>query len=427
MIVRSSIMRFSIMRFSIMRVSHVPFRRILWCSNLAVFVLSIVACAATPPDPGRAGGIAVAEALGGGGIAVAEAMGGGGTDGFARATDVREIVFPDDHGPHEEYRTEWWYFTGNLDSATGNELGFQLTIFRHALAPATAARTSRWASRDVWFAHLAVGDGASGRFEATERFERGALGLAGARAQPFAVWIGDWRVESVNNSDMFPLHLVADTDEVGIDLVLDLAKPIVLQGDRGLSQKGAEPGNASFYYSATRLSARGTVVLGGDPVSVTGSAWLDREWSTSALSEGQTGWDWFAIQLEDGRELMLYRLRRTDGTTDPHNSGLLVESDGTTRRLGPTDIRYEPGRRWHSPRSEAFYPVEWRLWIEPLDLELEVVPMIDASELELAVRYWEGAIRVNGREGARSVGGRGFLEMTGYAAPRDLGESRGGR
>jgi len=402
--------------------SRAPWSRILWCSKLAVIALSVVACSATPPDPGRAGGMAVAEAMGGGGIAVAEAMGGGGTEGFARATEVREIAFPDDHGPHDEFRTEWWYFTGNLDGTTGNEFGFQLTIFRHALVPETAVRTSRWASRDVWFAHFAVGDGADGRFKAAERFERGALGLAGARALPFAVWIRDWRVESVNESEVFPLRLSANTDEFGIDLVLEQEKPFVLQGDRGLSQKGAEPGNASFYYSATRLSARGTVLLAADPVSVTGSAWLDREWSTSALSEGQTGWDWFAIQLEDGRELMLYRLRRADGATDPHNSGLLVESDGTTRRLGPEDVRYEPGRKWRSPRSEAVYPVEWRLRIEPLDLELAVVPMIDASELDLAVRYWEGAIRVRGREGDQSIGGRGFLEMTGYA----LGESRGG-
>ena len=412
----SSIMRSSIMRASIMRSSHVLWRRVLWCLKLAVFVISIVACSTTPPDPGRAGGSAVAEARGGGGIAVSEAMGAGGAEGFARATDVREIAFPADHGPHEEFRTEWWYFTGNLDSSTGNELGFQLTIFRHALVPEAAARTSRWASRDVWFAHLAVGDGARGSFAATERFERGALGLAGARALPFAVWIGDWRVESVNESELFPLRLLAITDEVGIDLVLDQEKQIVLQGDRGLSQKGADPGNASYYYSATRLSARGTVVLAGDPVSVTGSAWLDREWSTSALADGQTGWDWFAIQLEDGRELMLYRLRREDGTTDPHNSGLLIESDGTTRRLGPADVRYEPGREWQSPRSEAIYPVEWRLWIEPLAMELEIAPMIDASELDLTVRYWEGAIRVQGREETRPIGGRGFLEMTGYAA-----------
>jgi len=198
------------------------------------------------------------------------------------------------------------------------------------------------------------------------------------------------------------MRLVAETDEAAIDLVVELRKPIVLQGDRGLSQKGPEPGNASFYYSATRLEARGSVTVGEDVQSVAGSAWLDREWSTSALSGGQAGWDWFAIQLDDGRELMLYRLRR---------------ADGTTRRLGSDDVSYEPLRWWSSALSGVSYPVEWQLRIDPLDLELETTPMIDASELDLSVRYWEGAIRASGREGSKRVSGRGFLEMTGYQKP----------
>lgn len=368
-----------------------------------VVIMMLAGCSSPPRDAGVAGGIAVADA-----------MGGGGAEGFARATEPRTFVFPEDHGPHEAFRTEWWYFTGNLDDDAGEELGFQLTIFRHALAPVAPDRDSRWASRDVWFAHFAVGDGARGRFTAAERFERGAQGLAGARARPFAAWVGDWRAESVDENDAFPMRLVADTDEAAIDLVVDLGKPIVLQGDDGLSRKGAEPGNASYYYSATRLEAQGSVTVEGATRSVAGSAWLDREWSTSALSEGQTGWDWFAIQLDDGRELMLYRLRRADGTLDPHNSGTLIDADGTVRRLSPEDVRYEPGRRWTSPRSGISYPVEWVLRVVPLDLELETIPLIDGSELELSVRYWEGAIRVRGREGSKPVSGRGFLEMTGY-------------
>ncbi len=378
--------------------------------------LVLAACTQTPIDSGQAGSIAVAEA-----------MGGGGAEGFARATEARPFVFPQDHGPHEDFRTEWWYFTGNLDTAGGDEIGFQLTFFRHALAADAPSRTSRWASREVWFAHFALGEGGRGRFTAAERFERGALGMAGARALPFSVWVGDWRVESVNGDKPFPVRLVASTDDIGIDLTVDPRKPIVPQGNRGLSQKGPEAGNASYYYSATRLAARGTVTIHGEPISVVGSAWLDREWSTSALSQGQVGWDWFAIQLEDGRDLMLYRMRRADGMIDPHNSGLLVDTDGTLRRLGPDDVRYEPGRRWESPRSGAAYPVEWRLWIEPLGLELEVVPMIDMSELDVAVRYWEGAIRVQGKEGRQPVNGRGFLEMTGYETPGSLGELTGGR
>jgi predicted secreted hydrolase len=382
----------------------------------AMLIVMLAACTIAPPNSGQAGSIAVAEA-----------MGGGGAEGFARAAEARTFVFPQDFGPHEEFRTEWWYFTGNLDTAGGEEIGFQLTFFRHALVAEAPLRTSRWASRDVWFAHFALGEGRRGQFTAAERFERGALGMAGARALPFATWVGDWRVESVNANETFPVRLVASSDEVGLDLVVDPAKPIVLQGDRGLSQKGPEPGNASYYYSATRLSARGTITVDEEPVAVTGSAWLDREWSTSALSEGQEGWDWFAIQLEDGRDLMLYRMRRADGTVDPHNSGMLIETDGSTRRLGPDDVRYEPGRRWESPRSGAAYPVEWRLRIEPLDMEIEVVPMLDASELDVAVRYWEGAIRVQGQEGTRSIGGRGFLEMTGYETPASMGEPPPGR
>jgi predicted secreted hydrolase len=267
----------------------------------------------------------------------------------------------------------------------------------------------------VWFAHLGLGDGARRRFTAAERFERGAQGLAGARARPFAAWVADWRVASVSADEPFPMRLVAELDDMAIDLVVDPLKPIVLQGDRGLSRKGPEPGNASFYYSFKRLAARGSVTVGETRHAVSGSAWLDREWSTSALSAGQLGWDWFAIQLDDDRELMLYRLRRADGTTDPFNSGTFVESDGTTRSLGPDDVRYEPVRVWNSPRSGAAYPVEWRLLVAPLDLELEVTPLLDASELDVTVRYWEGAIRVRGRQGEIPISGLGFLEMTGYA------------
>jgi predicted secreted hydrolase len=277
-----------------------------------------------------------------------------------------------------------------------------------------APRGSRWASRDVWFAHLAVGDVARERFTAVERFARGAQGLAGARARPFAVWIGDWRAASDGGTEVFPMRLAAAGQGVAIDLVVDPIKPIVLQGDRGLSRKGPEPGNASYYYSITRMAASGTVTVGDTAHAVNGLSWLDREWSTSALSEGQVGWDWFAIQLTDGRDLMLYRMRREDGTTDPHNGGTLVEEDGTARRLGPADVRYEPGRTWVSPVTGASYPVEWRVSVVPLELELQVDALLDASELDVAVRYWEGAIRVRGRGPSGEVSGRGFLEMTGY-------------
>jgi predicted secreted hydrolase len=344
-------------------------------------------------------------------------MGGGDTEGFARAIDPRPFVFPDDHGPHPEFRTEWWYFTGNLSSEADAEFGVQLTIFRHALRSEHLSRDSKWGTRDIWFAHFAVGDASKERFEAFERFERSALGLAGARAKPFAAWVGDWRVESVDPQTTFPIRLIAADRGVTLDLVVKPVKPVVLQGDRGLSQKGPEQGNASFYYSMTRLAAHGTVGWGDIQHSVTGEVWFDREWSTSALSEGQAGWDWFAIQLDDGRELMLYRMRREDGTTDPHNSGVLVDVDGSTRPLGPEEVEYQAGRRWASSRPGVEYPVEWTLLVNSLDLELEVRPMLDDSELVRSVHYWEGAIRVTGREAGQLVAGKGFLEMTGYDRP----------
>ncbi len=364
--------------------------------------LLCAACAADPPGVERTGRIGAAESLRSGSDA-----------GFARATEVRPFVFPDDHGVHPEYRTEWWYFTGNLGAADGSAFGFQWTVFRHALEAKTPQRASRWGSRDVWFAHFAVGDERRGRFHAFERFERGALGLAGARARPFAAWVGDWRAQSRSDATMFPLRLVAERDGVAIDLELETEKPFVPQGDDGLSQKGPEPGNASYYYSATRLTATGTVTVDSTTHTVDGSAWLDREWSTSALSEGQLGWDWFSIQLDDGRDLMFFRIRQEDGA-EPFATGSRVDEKGDVLRLGPGDVRYTPGRRWASPRSGSEYPVEWRLRIESLDLELEVWPLLDDSEMDLSVRYWEGAIRVRGSDAGGAVSGVGFLEMTGY-------------
>ncbi len=347
-------------------------------------------------------------------VRAADALATGDDAGFARAMEPRPFVFPEDHGAHPEYRTEWWYFTGNLSAGDGSSFGFQWTVFRQALAPETPERGSRWGSRDVWFAHFAVGDEKRGRHRAFERFERGALELAGVRARPFAVWVGDWRAEGETDGAMYPLRLVAERDGIALDLLLDATKPFVLQGDDGLSQKGPEPGNASYYYSATRLTATGTLTVEGTAHDVVGSAWMDREWSTSALSEGQTGWDWFSIQLEDGRDLMLFRLRQEDLSTDPYASGTLVDRNGNVLGLGPADVRYEPNRRWTSPRSGSSYPVEWRLRVEPLGLDLDVRPMLDDSEMDLSVRYWEGAIRVRGRGPEGEVSGTGFLEMTGY-------------
>jgi predicted secreted hydrolase len=346
-------------------------------------------------------------------LAVAEALGGGDLAGFARAEAPRPFTFPDDHGPHPGFRTEWWYYTGNLQAAGGRHLGFQLTFFRTALAAGTVRRESAWGTSEVYLAHFAVTDTRGGRFQAWSRAGRAALGLAGATGRPFRVWIDDWSVES-EGPDGLPMRLRAAESEAAIDLVLTSAKPAVLQGERGLSRKGPEPGNASFYYSLTRMPARGTVRVGGETVAVEGLAWMDREWSTSALGRDLVGWDWFALQLDDGRDLMLYRLRRTDGSADPWSGGTLVDPGGGARPLVRDDAVIQALGTWTSPRSGVRYPSGWRIGVPSADLALTLVPRLEDQELAVGIRYWEGAVAVRGTAAGRPVAGHGYAELVGY-------------
>ena len=211
-----------------------------------------------------------------------QSAGGIATAGFARATAPREFVFPQDHGPHPEYAIEWWYYTGNLDTAQGRHFGYQLTFFRIGLTPTPAARASDFATSNIYMAHFALTDVANQKFYAFERFSRGAAGLAGAQGQPFRVWLEDWDAAGAG-ADGLPMRLQAAQDDVAIDLTLEGGKPIVLQGDHGLSQKSDEPGNASYYYSLTRMPTRGTIRVGAETSDVSGLSWMDREWSTSSL------------------------------------------------------------------------------------------------------------------------------------------------
>ena len=369
------------------------------------------------------------------GLTVAEAMGGDATDGYARAVEPGAIRFPRDHGPHPGFRTEWWYVTGNLESAAGERFGFQVTLFRNAVAPEMAERSSDWATRQVWMGHLGLTDGSRRRFHSRERFARGAAGLAGAELEPFRVWLEDWelRADPERASEpapeapgadwargLLPLTLrVADGDEVrgpiALDLVLEAAKRPVLQGDRGLSKKGSSPGNASYYYSMTRLPTRGRVTAAGRTVEVEGASWLDREWSTSALEDGQVGWDWFALQLGDGRDLMLYRMRRGDGSLEPLSRGSLVEADGSSRVLSVDAFEIEPLELWTSPRSGGEYPVTWRVRVPEAGIDLAVEPVLRDQEHETFVVYWEGAVDVRGTSAGEPVEGVGYVELTGYA------------
>jgi predicted secreted hydrolase len=359
------------------------------------------------------------------GLSVAEVLRDGAVEGYARALAPRAFVFPADHGPHPDFRTEWWYFTGNLDGDGGRRFGFQLTFFRSALAPddpdhpddrAAPPRRSAWATRQVYLAHFTLTDGEGKSFRSFERFRRGALGLAGAQAAPFRVWLEDWEASGPAAGGLHPLRLraaVPGPDGAALDLILSPGKPAALQGDRGLSRKGAEPGQASYYYSLTRLPARGTVRSGTSSSAVAGQVWMDREWSTSSLSGDQVGWDWFALQLDDGRELMYYQLRTADGHADPASAGSLIGADGGVLHLAQAEVGLTVLDSWRSPRNGALYPARWRLRIPTQNLDLEIRPLLPDQELDVSFRYWEGAVDVTSR--GTPLRGRGYAELTGYA------------
>ena len=334
---------------------------------------------------------------------------------YLRVTDAGEIIFPRDHGPHPDYLTEWWYYTGNLETGSGRHFGYQLTFFRRALLPAAVRvdRSSDWAADQVYMAHFALTDTQRGRFYPFERFARGSAGLAGAQAEPhYRVWLEDWSVEQVGDDEV---QLIASADGISIDLrLIDLKGPI-LQGENGFSLKGAEDGNASIYISQTRMAAEGKLTISGTDYDVRGLSWMDHEFSTSALGPGLVGWDWFSIQLDDESELMLFTLRRDDGSIDSFSSGTLIAADGSTRPFSREDFSVIVTDTWRSPQSGAEYPSGWRIEIPFEDLTLEVRPRLADQELNLSFVYWEGAVQVTGWRAGNTVNGSGYVELTGYA------------
>ena len=341
-------------------------------------------------------------------------LGSGDDAGFEKAIDPRVFVFPGDHGPHPGFRNEWWYVTGNLDGDGGERFGFELTIFRFALTPALPAAESDWRSNQVYIAHFAVTDAGRERFYAAERYSRGALGLAGASADPFRVWIDDWEMGVAERGQPERWRLRASDPEFALDIWLTAAKPPVLNGVDGLSQKSAEPGNASYYYSITRWLTDGTLRLRDDEFRVSGLSWLDREWSSSALAADQLGWDWFALQLSDGSELMFYNLRKLDGSQDEHSAGTWIAADGTSRHIDRDEIDIAVTDTWDSPEGGR-YPSAWTLRFPEKGLSLDIRPVMADQELFTTVRYWEGAVDVQGERQGESIEGRGYVELTGYA------------
>jgi predicted secreted hydrolase len=343
--------------------------------------------------------------------------------GYSRVSAPRTFSFPDDHGPHPGYRNEWWYFTGNLDDPGGRRFGYELTIFRFALQPDVShpgSDVSGWRSDEVFIGHFAVTDTDNEDFHVAERYSRAALGLAGATTVPVQAWIEDWSITrrpATGRDRGAPAerwHLQANQDDIGLELTLTPEKKPVPNGVDGLSQKSAEPGNASYYYSVPRLRTEGIISIGAQSFAVSGLSWLDREWGSSGLAADQQGWDWFALQLADGSDLMFYRLRRTGGATDPWSAGTWMPADGSPMHLSAPDVDIEVRNYWESPLGGR-YPMDWTLTVPTLDLSLRIRPVVKSQELATSVRYWEGAVDVNGERNGKEVSGRGYVELTGYA------------
>ncbi len=340
---------------------------------------------------------------------------------FARALEPMTFQFPRDHGAHPEYQIEWWYYTGNLHTDDGKAFGYQLTFFRFALTPQMPDRTSHFATNQVYMAHFAVTDAANNEYFCFERRSRGAGGLAGATGDPtYKVWLEDWSATETETGVMH-LRVPSTSDsiemepQIGLSLDLRQTRPPILQGDRGLSQKGPESGNATYYYSLVGLETTGEITINGKTVAVSGISWMDHEFGTSFLGEGFVGWDWFSLQLEDGTILMLYCLRRSDQSCDPQTfEGTFVYPDGRQLRIGTKDFTLTSTRQWTSSESGATYPSGWQITFPELKIVLQVEPLISNQEFRASFTYWEGAVRVRGQIDGAAVGGQGYVELTGY-------------
>lgn len=338
------------------------------------------------------------------------------------ATAGYKFEFPRDHASHPDYKIEWWYYTGNVKAADGRRFGYQVTFFRVGVDH-TPSNPSRWAIRDLQMTHLAVSDASGRRYRYSEKLSRGGPGLAGARSDQYYVWNDDWTAMLDTGSDprsgRRERHLLrASSPQAAINLMLEPGKPPAINGVNGISQKGAQAGNASHYYSLTRMPTTGTIAIDGEEFTVSGDSWMDHEFGTSFLEPEQRGWDWLSIQLSDGRELMLYQLRRADGSRDPRSSGTTVDRSGRTSHLANDDFTLTPGRRQFKSKNGAVYPIEWIVGIPSQRLALTVTTPLDDQELSLerstGIAYWEGMIDVAGRSGGEPVTGSGYLEMTGY-------------
>jgi len=322
--------------------------------------------------------------------------------------------FPRDHFAHPEFKTEWWYLTGNLRDDAGRRFGYQLTFFRQGIRPPSSrgGTISRFICDELKFAHFAVSDPADQRFRYVQKTSRGAFGEAGFTSGVRLAWIDGWNLETTSAG----MRLSAQTDDLSLSLDLKPQKPWIMHGENGVSQKAAGEGRATHYYSGTRLQTGGQLAIGGRSFAVQGRSWFDQEWGSNQLTAEQVGWNWFALQFDDDTDLMLYQMRLRDGGIDPTSSGTLVAADGSSRHLRSTDYELTPKRWWTSKATGGRYPIAWDVVVRALDLRLEVSTPLERQELEISpIAYWEGMIDAKGTRAGKPVRGEGYIELTGYA------------
>jgi len=326
-------------------------------------------------------------------------------------------VFPRDHGSHPEFRTEWWYFTGNLRDASKKSYGYQLTFFRQGVLYQANDPSHPWAIRDVYLAHFTLTDVSAGQFWYAERASRKGPGLSGASEDGMEVWLLNWMAKMEGNK----IKIEARHQGMELTLILTPKKPLVFHGKKGLSQKGPMEGQASYYFSYTDLEAKGVIKTPESKVSirVDGISWFDHEFGSNQLTPDQVGWDWFSLHLSDGQDLMIYFLRRKDGSVEPSSSGTLINRSGDPTHLKLSDINVEVLDYWKSPRSGGRYPSRWKMKVPSARIEMEISSLVPSQELltegSTGVIYWEGAVAGKGTSSGRPITAEGYVELTGYA------------
>ncbi|HXG52611.1 MAG TPA: lipocalin-like domain-containing protein [candidate division Zixibacteria bacterium] len=341
---------------------------------------------------------------------------------YRPALPGRKISLPADHASHPDFKIEWWYYTGHLSGESGRRYGYQVTFFRFGLRDRQSVESKDHPVlfTDLYMAHFALSDVQERKFSFRERINRGYGGKAGAATDRYFVWNESWKVEGSGTEH----RIEVDDRETKLELKLVPLKPPVLHGENGFSRKGEGEGRASHYYSLTRMRTEGRLTIDGRTEKVTGESWMDHEFGTNQLGENQVGWDWFSIQLDDQTELMLYLIRRKDGSADPYSSGTRVDAKGRTRHLALGEYRIEVLDHWKSPKSGATYPIRWRVTVPSEQMELEISPLFREQELVTArstrVTYWEGAVEIRGKVRGKIASGRGYVEMTGYAGKLSL-------